>query len=122
MMQQYVGTKIVTAWESENDGAPGFAVKYADGYISWSPKEMFEAAYLPLGGIEHLEPHQQRMVAELAELEARGSKLGLFLISKDFHSLDEVERELLRQQAGAMIQYASALRARVERFHHAGEK
>jgi hypothetical protein len=27
----------------------GYAVKYPDGYISWSPKDAFEAAYLPMG-------------------------------------------------------------------------
>jgi len=28
---------------------PGYAVKYEDGYISWSPKDVFERAYLPMG-------------------------------------------------------------------------
>jgi hypothetical protein len=26
----------------------GYAVKYVDGYISWSPKDVFEAAYQPI--------------------------------------------------------------------------
>lgn len=49
MTQFYVGVKIIEAWEQEKDGQPGYAVKYADGYISWSPREAFEAAYLPMG-------------------------------------------------------------------------
>lgn len=49
MTQYYIGFKQVEAWEQEKDGAPGYAVRYPDGYQSWSPKEVFEAAYLPMG-------------------------------------------------------------------------
>lgn len=45
MTDHYIGTKRVTAWPQEKDGRPGYAVKYADGYISWSPKDVFEGAY-----------------------------------------------------------------------------
>lgn len=45
MTHRYIGTKEVTAWPQERDGKPGYAVKYADGYISWSPQEAFEDAY-----------------------------------------------------------------------------
>lgn len=48
MTQDYYGTKRITAWEQEKDGKAGYAVKYTDGYISWSPKEVFEEAYQPL--------------------------------------------------------------------------
>lgn len=48
MTQDYYGTKRVTAWEQDKDSKQGYAVKYADGYISWSPKDVFEAAYQPL--------------------------------------------------------------------------
>lgn len=58
MTQQYVGVKIVTAWPEArpvdgNDPSivrEGYAVKYEDGYISWSPKDVFEAAYKPCKG------------------------------------------------------------------------
>ena len=45
MTHRYIGTKEITAWEQEKDGQPGYAVKYADGYTSWSPRDTFEAAY-----------------------------------------------------------------------------
>ena len=48
MTKIYVGVKQVQAWEQEKDGRPGYAVKYPDGYISWSPKDVFEAAYFPI--------------------------------------------------------------------------
>ena len=49
MTHYYVGCKQVLAWEQEKDGKEGYAVKYPDGYISWSPKEVFEKAYILQG-------------------------------------------------------------------------
>ena len=49
MTKYYIGVKQVQAWEAEKDGQPGYTVKYADGYLSWSPKDVFEAAYLVQG-------------------------------------------------------------------------
>jgi Protein of unknown function (DUF2829) len=45
MTHSYIGTKEITGWHSERDGVPGYAVKYEDGYTSWSPVEAFEKAY-----------------------------------------------------------------------------
>lgn len=45
MTHKYIGTKEVVAWATDRDGKPGYSVKYADGYISWSPKAAFEEAY-----------------------------------------------------------------------------
>lgn len=46
-MQQYIGTKIIRAVPEMHgeSGREGYAVRYADGYESWSPKEAFEDAY-----------------------------------------------------------------------------
>lgn len=58
MTNDYYGTKRVTAWpevrgssELGADDIEGYAVKYADGYTSWSPKDVFEAAYQPLDAL-----------------------------------------------------------------------
>lgn len=51
MTHCYIGTKEIVAWEQEKDGQPGYAVKYADGYISWSPRDVFEAAYRVAEGL-----------------------------------------------------------------------
>lgn len=61
-MNKYIGTKLIEAkemnlgeynnfkgWtipENENPETEGYMVKYSDNYISWSPKEVFEGAYL----------------------------------------------------------------------------
>lgn len=55
-MRPYIGTKMVeaepcAAWKYTDNhkvGGPGYRVRYADGYESWSPKDVFERAYLPL--------------------------------------------------------------------------
>ncbi len=49
MTQFYIGSKQIKAWEEVKDGQPGYHVVYPDGYGSWSPKAVFEAAYLPQG-------------------------------------------------------------------------
>lgn len=68
-MKQYIGTKIIEAEPAYRcmdghghititDDLPvafpnfpsvedGYRVRYADGYVSWSPKEAFEEAYRP---------------------------------------------------------------------------
>lgn len=54
----YYGTKRVEAWPETKSawpdaigGSEGYAVKYADGYTSWSPKAVFEAVYQPLDAL-----------------------------------------------------------------------
>ncbi len=44
-MLNYIGVKIVKAKPEEKDGRPGYKVLYPDGYVSWSPKDVFEKAY-----------------------------------------------------------------------------
>ncbi len=52
-MEKYIGTKMIEAeacpaWKDAGGhkiGDPGYRVRYADGYESWSPKDVFEAAY-----------------------------------------------------------------------------
>lgn len=46
--QNYVGIKLIQASPADKDGQPGYNVIYPDGYASWSPKEAFEIAYLPI--------------------------------------------------------------------------
>jgi hypothetical protein len=46
MTAHYIGFKQILGYEQEKEGKAGYAVTYPDGYVSWSPKEMFEKAYL----------------------------------------------------------------------------
>ena len=47
-MKHYIGTKLIKAEKFEKEGRDGYKVIYEDGYESWSPKDVFEKAYIPL--------------------------------------------------------------------------
>lgn len=117
MTQSYVGTKQVTAWpQAHADGREGYAVQYQDGYTSWSPKDVFEAAYVPMGHVGHLAPHQQRVIAEQEQLADRLKKLEAFLHTPLFAGLPEDERQLLKMQADAMVLYLGIINTRSAKF------
>lgn len=116
MTHEYIGTKIVTAWPAEKDGQPGYGVKYADGYTSWSPKAAFEAAYVDIGHVAHLPAHQQRVIGERAELKDKIEKLRAFTETATFKALSGRERDLLHGQFSAMRKYERALQARIEAY------
>ena len=67
-MKQYIGTKLIEAEKAyrvdgktvvlPDNGVPcgskierGYKVRYADGYESWSPQDVFEEAYRPTDGL-----------------------------------------------------------------------
>lgn len=116
MTQEYVGVKQVTAWPQEKDGKEGYAVKYADGYTSWSPKAVFEEAYLPLGHISHMPPHQQRVIGEKAIVRNWRDKLEAFSETELFKSLPAAEQARLSAQFAAMVEYTVILAQRIEAF------
>lgn len=116
MTEQYVGTKIVTAWQQEKDGEAGYAVKYSDGYTSWCPKKQFEESNVLIGHVAHLPIHQQRVMAEKAQLNDRLGKLNVFCAGSIFQSLPQDERKRLEAQALAMTEYSLILLDRVQAF------
>lgn len=44
----YIGTKAVLASPESKDGKEGYKVTYKDGYVSWSPKAVFDESYVKL--------------------------------------------------------------------------
>lgn len=56
-MNKYIGCKMVEAepckaWKEIGEhkvGEDGYKVVYPDGYVSWSPKDVFEKAYMQVG-------------------------------------------------------------------------
>lgn len=141
-MDYFIGSKIIKArpmsridynnyrgWELpdyENGADEGFLVEYLDGgeanhkdhagYISWSPKEVFENAYLPVGDLSEKAPHQQRVICEHAELATRLQKLNDFLFSEAFNKLEKPDRISLAEQRDVMGVYLSILNQRISRF------
>jgi hypothetical protein len=141
-MQSYVGTKLVkgqpmnrqeyndyrgwTLPADENGADAGYLVEYLDGgqpnhpahtgYISWSPAEQFVNANVALGDIDHLAPHQQRLVAELEQTADRLTKLEAFFRTPLFDSLDDDEKQLMKMQADAMTLLVGILNDRARKF------
>ena len=95
-MKQYIGTKLIVAepailyelkegghflkkaseeWTPETSNIlslsssfrEGYAVRYPDGYESWSPKDVFERAYLPLTVNPALKTDQPSISQEMVD-------------------------------------------------------
>ena len=90
-MNKYIGTKMIEAEpmtkgvynESRGRAVPGdpndagYLVKYQDGYESWSPKEVFDKAYMKVDDNTDLPSGGQKMVDEFiayTETKTMGTK------------------------------------------------
>lgn len=122
---KYVGTKAVSAapatrTEAEkiigrdikpaegNDTDEGYLVKYEDGYLSWSPKNVFEKAY------QKAETYLDRMLIEKRELAERIKKLSVKLNEEGFEEkVGEMLYNTMKQQLEAMKWYYSSLSTRI---------
>lgn len=126
-LKQYTGTKTVKARpmtmgeayeckllkegvipsECETDKA-GYLVEYEDGYKSWSPKNVFDAAY------KLSETFLDRLVNEYEEICNRGEKCGDFIESDNFEKLGYTARILLAAQDMIMYRYETLLLNRID--------
>lgn len=127
-MKKYIGTKQIEAErmtmgqayekeflqagrvpsETEQD-KPGYHVKYADGYESWSPAEPFEKAY------KVSDTFVDRLIIERDELNERLNKLRQFIESPNFVEIvtDDYLRLLLSKQESRMHEYLEILNERI---------
>lgn len=100
-----------TLSEAESN-EPGYLVEYADGYQSWSPANVFEAAY------KVADTALDRVNIEADELLYRTNKLGEFIFNqndgKDFQSLKLGTRAFLIAQLNMMGAYLTLLKLRQE--------
>jgi len=142
-MKTYIGTKIIRAkpmnrqaynayrgWVVPKDENPldeGYLVEYMDGgkantvkyvgYISWSPKAQFEAAYTEIPNTDTMQyAYQVRIAAEKAELDRKREKLIAFVQSAAFDGLDVQERGRLTRQLTIMDDYSAVLGERLCAF------
>lgn len=66
-----------------------------------------------------MQPHQQRVVAELKDLTEKREKLGAFIAGAGnnlFASVPDDEQRRLRRQFDIMVQYEGVLQERIDRF------
>ena len=124
--------------ENEDPNREGYLVQYPDGYVSWSPKEVFDASYQEMtishipsqseattgeNGAPETQPErsegattwEDRVRQEGAELRDRLEKLDLF-IADDFKflSLPDCQQRLLKEQREVMNSYLTILGARLD--------
>lgn len=136
-MKTYIGVKILDAepctlgdyntrrgWkipDNEDPAKPGFYLRYPDGYVSWSPAEIFRGAYRLISDEERalIKPAKpasfyDRLLAESAELEDRKEKLAAFITQNPaFLELPVEQRNLMTRQFDAMQEYAAVLGQRI---------
>lgn len=118
-MKIYIGVKKVSAEPEVREGTDGYKVVYEDGYVSWSPKKVFEESYRTVKTPEDLTdvlcaPHIERVKAEASELNEKILKLDTFIESNpQFCKLSEGEQDLLYSQVLAMSYYYSVLVERI---------
>lgn len=155
-MKTYIGTKVIQAakemsrkeyceyrgWkvpEDENPEDRVYLVEYEPdatskpnhpnhiGYISMSPKNVFEIAYRPvltlkdINTIElespnyyNLPEYKKRIISELVELDSKINKLDDFILANTlFGDLPKDEQTRLVQQCKAMQSYCSILVERI---------
>lgn len=141
-MKVYIGTKLIQArpmnrqeyndyrgWDlpSDEDGTDkGYLVEYLDGgqsnhpdhegYISWSPKDVFDRAYDCVGDVSGFPSHIQRVIAEKAQLDSKREKLGHYKKTIRFERLPWQEQELLNTQAHLMTSYSAVLGERIAAY------
>lgn len=134
-MKQYIGRKEINAepmnrleynqfrgWElpkDENGTDEGYLVEYIDGgqantkeykgYVSWSPKDVFERAY------KVSDTFEDRLVIERDELKEKLDKLTDFVAKqKKELTIKPVELYMLAKQLHYMDDYFNVLNNRLE--------
>lgn len=113
--------------DNEDPAREGYLVEYIgsgdknhdnhDHYISWSPKETFDAGNIPVGGEEALAlpPHLQRLAAEFAQQVDRLTKLQGFYGTPIHESLSAEEKADLVLQDTLMSRLNEVLDRRLKR-------
>lgn len=116
-------------WEvpaDENHADDGYLVEYQDGgkandsrhagYISWSPKDVFERSCKEIPQ-SSLPPHQQRVLDEKQDLDLRIARLDEFKRRNPlFASLDAAEQARMTSQLDVMRELSAILGERIEAF------
>jgi hypothetical protein len=140
----YTGTKTLKAipatrveycayrgWEVPSDENPadaGYMVEYEpdgkpnitghDGYVSWSPADVFERTYHEVPEappVPMADDWKGRLTIETTELRTRLNKLNGFIGSAEYDNLPLPDRDLLDAQSRYMTKYHDVLVRRIER-------
>ena len=125
-MKQYIGSKIVEACPAYRCTLPGggvvyagegdiicsgckvedgYRVKYEDGYLSWSPKAVFEAAYRETTGMSFgLAIEAAKMGRAVAREGWNGKEMFLYYVPANEYA---VTTEIARSYFGDTVPYGA---------------
>jgi hypothetical protein len=113
---------LLRGWEvpaGENPAECGYTVEYQDGgapniagfdgYVSWSPGDVFERTY------HRIETHVDRMRFEQSDLYDKMQKLSAFIHgdSVAYADLSRADQRLMQAQLDAMKSYHTILTSRI---------
>lgn len=133
-MEKYIGVKRVLAVPmsyneaiekgyrvNDKTATEGYEVEYEDGYKSWSPKDVFDKAYIQdipfkIEDVHLMKPHEQRVINEYEELVVKYNALNAFIGTDLFHTLPVDEQGRLKFQSDAMNAYLNILAERAMHF------
>lgn len=105
----YYGTKVVTAWPQDKQGAEddrpvhGYGVRYEDGYESWSPKEVFQQAYQAIDALSF--GHAVEVLkrgGRVARAGWNGKNMFLWMVRGDSYGVMGVNSNDLRPWIGML--------------------
>lgn len=143
-MISYIGVKAIKAtpmtrkeyndyrgWElpsSEDGSDKGYLVEYEQkrnhpdhiGYISWSPKNVFDDDYYQVERISHIDhdpnkpEYMSRVVLDANELGIKVVKLREFFLTDTFVQLSDSEQKRMFNQEKAMTAYWIILKERID--------
>lgn len=133
-MEKYIGVKRVLAVPmsyneaiekgyrvNDKTATEGYEVEYEDGYKSWSPKDVFDKAYIQdipfkIEDVHLMKPHEQRVINEYEELVIKYNALFNFIGTDLFYTLTIDEQGRLKFQSDAMNAYLNILAERAMHF------
>lgn len=104
-MKAYYGTKLILAEPQEKDGKQGYAVKYNDGYTSWSPKDVFEESYQAMNALSF--GHAIRVLRDgkkVARAGWNGKNMFLYLVPANSYP---AQTEAAKGVFGDMVPYGA---------------
>lgn len=145
-MQTYIGTKTINAkpmtraeyniyrdWElpsNENGDDEGYLVEYVDGgtanhpdhsgYISWSPKDVFDRTYkIAETSADRLRIQIQELVEKMDEIELMSaSKVEVLKGSQDkVNELIKIQKECMVQYLRSLLMVLGAIESYDDRHH-----
>lgn len=142
IMEKYLGVKLISAEPCSQDQSAGaknfgdlsklhggidkegYKVVYEDGYTSWSPKDVFEKAYVKYQPYRDMtrvdgenQDYQMRVIVEAEQLQSKIDKLEIFIKNNvNFQLSSDKEQIRLKQQLLAMQYYVTILSERISNF------